>query len=298
MKVIKLILHLVGVVLVIPWCAIWLYLFVLACDLFWRSCKLLFLRLCGCIKSLIVQTKTLVLNVLKKLAQIWNGFLFSLFVQKEQLKRHSQKYKTTYITIFRLVIILALSIGYVIYHSPSCTYEWKKILDGNHWCYVTLVVIEVIYAIYLICVNISNALDEARLLLQESWQNFSGDVNRIGLIEIWNQLLVNNNNLFNSIWVVFVLILFPCALFVDGLAILTQIHIGAQELLNISMAFTSVILALFSLAFAKNVQKKTDDSMAEISQKIDKFSSWYEGDKDEVNLDQTNRTTTKNNIYG
>ena len=272
---VKLILHFIGVVLIIPWCAIMMCLFVLACDLLVRICELLFLRLCEHVKSIITQTKILVMTISKKIAHGWNKFLNIRDAIKDQIKKHWQKYDAAYIVIIRLVIIITLTICYL-HHSLSYTYEWRNLIDGNHWGYVVLVVIEVIYAFYLIYIKISKALDEARLLLQESWQNFSGDINQIGHVEVWNQLLSSNSNLFNSIWVVFILILFPCALCVDGLAILVQIHIGLRDVLNISMAVTSVTLALFSLAFAKTVQRKTDDNLAKLAQKIDHFSSWYE----------------------
>lgn len=63
--------------------------------------------------------------------------------------------------------------------------------------------------------------------------------------------------------------IFPCVLGIEGYKILTRCMFGARELVNISLAVTSVVIAIYSLAFAKDVKQETDAMNNRIMEKLD-----------------------------
>ena len=113
-----------------------------------------------------------------------------------------------------------------------------------------------------------NAFALNKSQLEESWDNFSEKKNA-DVFDVWFKMISSNIVLIGTIWNVFIVVLLPCLLSIQGYEIITSKHVTKIEMLNISMAIISVLLALFSLAFARDVKRETDMSLEKISQKID-----------------------------
>lgn len=113
-------------------------------------------------------------------------------------------------------------------------------------------------------------------ILQGGYQEITNP--QIGWFEILLRVIERNNNLLNSIWDTFMGLLLPCLLLIYGYSIVADKHIDFKDMLGVSMTIISVLLALFSLAFARDVKRESDEKTQVM---IDKLSEILDLSPDE-----------------
>ena len=106
-------------------------------------------------------------------------------------------------------------------------------------------------------------------MLQEGYQEILSP--KIGWFEVWLRVLERYNNLLNSIWNTFIGLLLPCILLLYGYSIVADKHIDFKDMLGFTMTIISVLLALFSLAFARDVKRESDEAMKLMMDKLNEI---------------------------
>ena len=213
------------------------------------------------VNEFIVRLNKKLLSVIKNNA-IWLGV--KVLTLKNKWKNNSE----IYLTIAKIFIILGSGISSLIYILINCNCKWENIIDGSHCLYLVICFVNFAFFLGLSIKKYVNAFALNKSQLEESWDNFSEKKNA-DVFDVWFKMISSNIVLIGTIWNVFIVVLLPCLLSIQGYEIITSKHVTKIEMLNISMAIISVLLALFSLAFARDVKRETDMSLEKISQKID-----------------------------
>lgn len=195
----------------------------------------------------------------------------SNFLRKEEvIKEQWERHKAEYIIVIKMTIILLCFLGYLAHITHvGVKYNWNEFTNGNHCLYVLLLLIELIVVVYFMCSKYITSFEETYSELQDSFTTFDNRAQDIKSSEVFLRMIYKNMNLLNSISNSFILMIFPCVLGIEGYKILTRCMFGARELVNISLAVTSVVIAIYSLAFAKDVKQETDAMNNRIMEKLD-----------------------------
>ena len=268
MDKIQFILSLIAYFVLLPLWGLLVWGFMLAMNLLLKSFRVLkefishqITHILNTIKEIALQSNRKILEVIKSLA-IWLGV--KVLTIKNKWKNNSE----IYLTIAKIFIILGSGISSLIYILINCNCKWENIIDGSHCLYLVICFVNFAFFLGLSIKKYVNAFALNKSQLEESWDNFSEKKNT-DVFDVWFKMISSNIVLIGTIWNVFIVVLLPCLLSIQGYEIITSKHVTKIEMLNISMAIISVLLALFSLAFARDVKRETDMSLEKISQKID-----------------------------
>ena len=227
------------------------------CEMFSRQLR----YVSQIVNGFFVRLNKKLISVIKNIA-IWLGV--KVLTLKNKWKNNSE----IYLTIAKIFIILGSGISSLIYILINCNCKWENIIDGSHCLYLVICFVNFAFFLGLSIKKYVNAFALNKSQLEESWDNFSEKKNA-DVFDVWFKMISSNIVLIGTIWNVFIVVLLPCLLSIQGYEIITSKHVTKIEMLNISMAIISVLLALFSLAFARDVKRETDMSLEKLSQKID-----------------------------
>lgn len=199
----------------------------------------------------------------------------SNFLRKEEvIKEQWERHKAEYIIVIKMTIILLCFLGYLAHITHvGVKYNWNEFTNGNHWLYVLLLLLELIVVVYFICNRYESSFEETYSELQNSFTYLENRIQDVKKCEVWLRMIYKKMNLLDSISNSFILMIFPCILGIEGYKILTGNAFGARELINISLAVTSVVIAIYSLAFAKDVKKESDAKNECMMEKLDNIQS-------------------------
>ena len=268
MDKIQLILSVIIYFVLLPLWSLMIFVFMMALKLLLKSilvlCEMIIRQLryvSQIVNEFIVRLNKKLISVIKNIA-IWLGV--KVLTLKNKWKNNSE----IYLTIAKIFIILGSGISSLIYILINCNCKWENIIDGSHCLYLVICFVNFAFFLGLSIKKYVNAFALNKSQLEESWDNFSEKKNA-DVFDVWFKMISSNIVLIGTIWNVFIVVLLPCLLSIQGYEIITSKHVTKIEMLNISMAIISVLLALFSLAFARDVKRETDMSLEKISQKID-----------------------------
>ncbi len=268
MDKIQLILSVIIYFVLLPLWSLMIFVFMMALKLLLKSilvlCEMISRQLryvSQIVNEFIVRLNKKLISVIKNIA-IWLGV--KVLTLKNKWKNNSE----IYLTIAKIFIILGSGISSLIYILINCNCKWENIIDGSHCLYLVICFVNFAFFLGLSIKKYVNAFALNKSQLEESWDNFSEKKNA-DVFDVWFKMISSNIVLIGTIWNVFIVVLLPCLLSIQGYEIITSKHVTKIEMLNISMAIISVLLALFSLAFARDVKRETDMSLEKISQKID-----------------------------
>ena len=268
MDKIQLILSVIIYFVLLPLWSLMIFVFMMALKLLLKSILVLCEMISRQLRYVSQIVNEFIVRLNKKLISVIKNIAIGLGVHVLTLKNKWKNNSEIYLTIAKIFIILGSGISSLIYILINCNCKWENIIDGSHCLYLVICFVNFAFFLGLSIKKYVNAFALNKSQLEESWDNFSEKKNA-DVFDVWFKMISSNIVLIGTIWNVFIVVLLPCLLSIQGYEIITSKHVTKIEMLNISMAIISVLLALFSLAFARDVKRETDMSLEKISQKID-----------------------------
>ena len=278
MDKIHLILSLIAYFVLLPLWFLVIWVFMMALELLLNSFVILYEMISSLLISVYQIIKEYIVRLNKKILSIIKNIAIWLGVKVLTLKNKWRNNSEIYLTIAKIFIIIGSGISSLIYILINSNCKWENVIDGSHCLYLGICFINFTFFLGILIMKYVNTFALNKSQLEESWDNFSEEKKDADVFDVWFKMISSNIVLIGTIWNVFIVVLLPCLLSIQGYEIITCKHVSKIEMLNISMAIISVILALFSLAFARDVKKETDISIEKLSQKIDDMSLPYIGD--------------------